>query len=405
MESTRWNLSPRLRKNPFPLTLSNPSNHLPVSMRFFLVATLALILSACGGGGENPPLPSPDDSLQVVAELDTTQITGVAVSGSGRLFVNAPYWSDAHGMSVMEVMEDGSVRPFPNEAMNQPWSDTLGVEPADTFVSVQSVYVDPENPETLWILDPASPKFAGTVAGGVKLIEVDLSNDAIVRTITFDASVAPEGSYLNDVRVTSDQRFAYITDSNLGAVVVVDLANESARRVLDEHPSTSADSTYVPVIGGSEWRTLEGTVPQIASDGIAISPDDASVYLHALTGTRLYRVSAAALNDASLSADNLAEQVEDLGETVVTDGMIADEKGRIYHSALEADAVVRYAPEGTIDTLVQDPRLRWPDSFAIGPDDHLYVTTSQIHLSPQYNRNIDRRRDPYRVFRYPLDGE
>jgi len=172
LEGTRWNLSPRLRKNPFPLTLSNPFNHLPVSMRFFLVATLALILSACGGGGENPPLPSPDDSLQVVAELDTTQITGVAVSGSGRLFVNAPYWSDAHGMSVMEVMEDGSVRPFPNETMNRPWSDTLGVDPADTFVCVQSVYVDPENPETLWILDPASPKFAGTVAGGVKLIEV-----------------------------------------------------------------------------------------------------------------------------------------------------------------------------------------------------------------------------------------
>lgn len=372
-------------------------------MRYLLLALLALSLTACGGSEERGA-PSPDDSLEIVAEFDTTQITGVAMSGSGRLFVNAPFWSDNHGMSVMEVLEDGSVRPFPSEAMNRPWSEDLGVDPSETFVCVQSVYVDPENPETLWILDPALPKFAGTVPGGVKLIEVDLRDDSIQRTISFDESVAPRGSYLNDVRVTADQRFAYITDSNLGALVVVDLETNTARRVLDDHPSTSADSTYVPVIGGSEWRDLEGNVPQIASDGVAITPDDSAVYIHALTGTHLYRVPTAALNDPSLASDSLSAQVEDLGETVVTDGMIVDDAGRLYHSALEADAVIRYLPNGTLDTLVQDPRLRWPDSFALGPDDHLYVTTSQIHLSPQYNRNIDRRRDPYRVFRYPLAG-
>lgn len=373
-------------------------------MRYLLMFFSAVSLMACGGDEENSASPL-EDPLKVVAAFDTTQITGVAVSGSGRLFMNAPFWSDNHGMSVMEVLDDGTVRAFPNESMNRPWSDRLGVDPSETFVCVQSVYVDPENPETLWILDPASPKFAGTVPGGVKLVEVDLRDDSIRRTILFDETVAPQGSYLNDVRVTADQRFAYITDSNLGAVVVVDLETNTARRVLDDHPSTSADATYVPVIGGNEWRDPNGNVPQIASDGVAITPDDSALYIHALTGTSLYRIPTAALNDPTLAPDAVAAEVEDLGETVVTDGMIVDDDGRLYHSALEADAVIRYLPNGSLDTLVDDPRLRWPDSFALGPDDNLYVTTSQIHLSPQYNRNTDRRRDPYCVFRYPLSSQ
>ena len=371
-------------------------------MRYAFAGWLFLLLLA-GCGTEDSSPDAPDARLEGVAAFDTTQITGVAVSGNGRLFVNAPYWSEPHGLSVMEVMDNGSVQPYPNAAMNRPWSDSLGVDPAETFVCVQSVYIDPRNPETLWILDPASPKFAGTVPGGVKLVEVDLAADEIRRTISFDETVAPRGSYLNDVRVSADQRFAYITDSNLGAVVVVDLEYGSARRLLDDHPSTAADSTYVPRIGGRSFRAVGGSVPQIASDGVALSPDDASLYIHALTGLRLYRIPTAALNDPTLPSDTLAARVEDLGETVVTDGMIADAEGRIYHSALELDAVVRWHPDGRLDTLVRDARLKWPDSFALGPENDLFITTSQIHLSPQYNRNIDRRSDPYRVFRYPLE--
>jgi hypothetical protein len=33
---------------------------------------------------------------------------------------------------------------------------------------------------------------------------------------------------------------------------------------------------------------------------------------------------------------------------------------------------------------MQDDRLRWPDSFAQGPDGTMYVTTSRIMDSAQY---------------------
>ena len=58
----------------------------------------------------------------------------------------------------------------------------------------------------------------------------------------FDESVAPEGSYLNDVRFSPDGRWGYITDSGVqGAIVVVDLRSGRARRVLDGDPSTQVD--------------------------------------------------------------------------------------------------------------------------------------------------------------------
>jgi hypothetical protein len=40
---------------------------------------------------------------------------GVAVSAQGRVFVNFPFWSDDHTISVAEVV-DGKLRPFPDES-------------------------------------------------------------------------------------------------------------------------------------------------------------------------------------------------------------------------------------------------------------------------------------------------
>ena len=37
-----------------------------------------------------------------------------------------------------------------------------------------------------------------------------------------------------------------------------------------------------------------------------------------------------------------------------------------------------------LTTLVQDPQLRWPDTFSEGPDGTIYVTTSHIQDSADY---------------------
>src|SRR5947208_17161485 len=68
---------------------------------------------------------------------DTFQLTGVTVSKTGRVFVNYPRWSDVYLNAVVEVLPDGTSRPFPDEAWNR-W-DRKPASARDHFVCVQSV--------------------------------------------------------------------------------------------------------------------------------------------------------------------------------------------------------------------------------------------------------------------------
>ena len=54
-----------------------------------------------------------------------------------------------------------------------------------------------------------------------------------------------------------------------------------------------------------------------------------------------------------------------------------DGRGRLYLSAIEQDAV-KVRDGERITTLVQDKRLRWPDTFSEGPDGTVFVTSSRI---------------------------
>src|SRR5436305_5783955 len=147
---------------------------------------------------------SPAADLEEVASFPNQQVTGVAVSKSGRIFVNFPDWSDDHTISVAEVI-DGKAKAFPSTDMNQPG-------PAGShFLCVQSVYIDAD--DNLWILDPAAPKMKEIVPGGPKLIKVDLKTNQVVQTIPFGEDVAPKRSYLNDVRIDTGSGTALITDS------------------------------------------------------------------------------------------------------------------------------------------------------------------------------------------------
>jgi len=356
---------------------------------FSLAIVACVLLGLAGCDWMDAP---PTFSLKTVAESDR-QWTGIAVTQEGRIFVNFPRWSDEVPFSVGELLPDGSVAPYPGDAWNR-WHDSLS--PADHFVCVQAVFVDDEN--SLWVLDPANPKFSGVVAGGPKLIQIDVTENEVVRVFPFDSTIAPAASYLNDVRIDTERDVAYISESGLGAIIVVNLVTGDARRLLAEHPSTKSED-IVLTIEGEEWIRPGGIKPQVHCDGIALSPQKDFIYFQALTGRNLYRIATSILLDSTLSDSALGLAVQLVDATGAADGIIFGGDGWLYLSSLEYNAIRRFNPTSeTLETAVADRRISWPDSFARDGDSALYFTTAQIHKGGTVN-------EPYHVFRLSLPGD
>jgi len=95
--------------------------------------------------------------------------------------------------------------------------------------------------------------------------------------------------------------------------------------------------------------------------------------------------------------------VVSLGEKGASDGLETDALGRIYITDYEHNAI-RIRSNGMLETLVQDPRLLWPDSLWLATDGYLYVTANQLHRQPSFHEGHDLRRPPYHLFRTPVDA-
>jgi len=348
-----------------------------------LIGMIALLLLLAGCNKKEKKQDEPSAIQEIASSED--QWTGITISEKGRMFVNFPRWSSDINMSVAEIKEDGKTIPFPNEKWNS-WNSNKE-HPENYFVCVQSIVVDDNN--NLWILDTGNPQFKGVIPYAPKLVKVDLKSGKVVDKVVFGFDVLKDNSYLNDLRINTETKHIYITDSNDGAIVVFNYENGNVRRLLDDHYSTEPELPLV--IKGNPWRTSEGELNFVASDGIALDSDNKYLYYHALTGLSLYRIGTKYLEDTSINQFSMKNHVEFVARTGASDGLIAGPDDAIYHSNVEENAIIRYNQNGTIDTVAHDKRIKWPDTFTFGKKGNLFFTTSQIHITnPE---------EPYKIFK------
>ena len=326
-----------------------------------------------------PAIKMPRFKLQEVAAF-RHQVTGVAVSADGRVFVNFPRWTEDSPISVAEL-EHGVLKPYPDEKWNS-WRNAGGPAPSprDHFVCVQSVVAD--NRGNLWVLDPASPGIDKVVPGGPKLVRIELATNKVAQVIHFGEDVALQGSYLNDVRIHPDGKSAFITDSGArGAIVVVDLDSGSAHARLDGHPSTQPEKGVEVAVSGEKLKRPDGRPFQVAADGIALSRDGRTLYWQALTARTLYRIDTAAL--LSDNPDDATRKIEKVGTTHVSDGLLMTRDDKLFLTAPEEGEIRAWNGERS-EMVVNDATLSWPDTLAEGPDGTIYVTSSRLHEMPWF---------------------
>ena len=375
-----------------------------MNRRLTLLAPAA-VLSALAVGctpkltGRMAPAPLIPAKIQMLPVAESPrQWTGVAVSHTGRIFVNFPRWSDDVPISVAEL------RPAPSEGFSlerrplvpvafpdAAWQAyTQGADPKNMFVCVQSVVID--DLDALWVVDAGAPKMGEIVPTAPRLIKIDLASNQVARIYPIDVPAIEKTSYLNDVRVDTTRGIAYLTDSGAGAILTINLNTGEVQRRLSGHGSVMSEHA-TPVIGNKPWLR-NGQPPEVHSDGIALSPDGKWLYYHALTARTLYRIPTDVLLSTT-DVGTINRALQNLGRTGPTDGMEYDANDCIFLTQLDQNAIVRFQPNGAgnrLQTLAQDPAIAWPDSLAIGPDGALYFTTSQINLQPSPP-------NPYRLFK------
>lgn len=137
------------------------------------------------------------------------------------------------------------------------------------------------------------------------------------------------------------------------------------------------------VTGGGEVTRMFGDV--IVTNGIAFSPDNRTLYF---TDTRRYRtwqfdfdLDGGTIRNRRLFADYMATKER-------PDGACVDVAGGLWTAFFSGGRLVRYRPDGQIDTVVPLPVTN-PTCLCFGGSDlkTLYVTTARKFLNPRQLRD------------------
>ena len=381
----------------------------PILGRAFRPITV-LIASLCGSLSATAQLPPSRTmvvgDLELVAPLAGDQPAGVAISGSGRLFVTYPRHDGDVAFTVGEI-KSGHAVAYPTAELNHATVDRA----KDTLFSVQTLQVDAS--EHLWLLDTGTLQFGKPpVQGAPKLVEVDLASNQVIRTVQLPQEVLVPNSALKDFRFDFDHGpggVVFITDSAPGAeaMIVLDLQSEHGMRRLIGSPTVSAKGGVTPIVGFQpllDWpiapKAQGAPKPWLVGlNALELSADKKTVYFSAFTGRRLYAVDAGSLADPAFDNGKLIGTIKELGPIGMAGHFSLDTNGRLYFMDMEQNAIYRRTPDGRVTALVVDPRLIWPDTMAIGNDEYLYVTTSQQDLRAEFHDGDELRKQPYGLYR------
>jgi sugar lactone lactonase YvrE len=329
---------------------------------------------------------------QLVSVAQTSRFVwnGVTVSSDGRIFVNVPRSLQGGSVpSVGVVDKRGRVQPYPGGAWNA-WAPGSPAEHA--FVGTNAVRIGPDG--DLWVVDTGSPSFgADTVAGGPKVVRIDLRRNQVVKIYSIDSPVAQAHSYLDDIRFNG--RRAYLTDTGVPGLVVLDLVTGHARRVLDHDRSMTGTR---PIVVDGEIVRFRNKPLIVNADQLEVSPDRQWLYYQPLSGP-LWRVPTRDLDDESLTPGEVSRSVEAWYNTPALGGTAMDKLGNLYLEDTENDTLLKLTRERRVERLITDHRrLHWADAPWIDRG-WLYLPEAQLDRLPIFHNGVSEIQWPLHIYK------
>jgi sugar lactone lactonase YvrE len=354
-----------------------------------LITTVAWI--RYGGGDPYPDVStSPllrEDSLEEVLAYPLP-IGNVAVNANGRIFFTVHPEARPRGNKLLEYIDGASV-PYPDGPSQQRLFDT-----------VLGVAIDRHN--RLWTIDHGNHGMRTA-----RLLAFDLDTNELIHDQPFDKEIAPMGSFLQDLQVSADGKTVVIADASFWrkqpAIIVYDVATATARRILDSHPSVSAENFVIR--NRNQTMSFVGGIVSLRGgvDGIALGNE--WLYFAALSGSTLYRVGLRDIIDPSIPVAQIAARVERYATKPLSDGLSLDNDGNVYITDVEHNSIFLVNRYRDLRTLIRSTSIRWPDALSFGPDGWLYVADSALSDVVLRPREHIRSEGPYRIFRFRPGAE
>jgi sugar lactone lactonase YvrE len=327
-----------------------------------------------------------ESNFDILASLDKGP-GNVTVMDNGRIILSMHQFYQPK-YTVVEY-KDKSLVPFPNKELSD--FSSKSVLKLD---SVLGIHADANG--IVWMLDNG-------MRSGVtpKLVGWDTKADKLHRVINLPAPITPKDEFVNDFAVDTQRKQIFISDPAGGAnaaLIVVNLNNETARRVLEGHASVvpeAVDLVIDHVAIQVQDKSGQLVRPHIGVNPITEDLNNEWVYFGPMHGHSLYRIKADDLADETLDARVLANRVQRYSDKPISDGMTIDKDNNIYLGELAANAIGVISADRKYHRLAQCPRLSWVDSFSFGPAGQLVAVVNRLHQSSTLNGGVSQSKPPY----------
>lgn len=299
------------------------------------------------------------------------------------IYLTVPRWhGNSHPLNVAIVPrpDDGEILPKSTSLAAFPDWEMQKIGDCNAFQFVQSMEVESDG--LMWLPDNGRQfRVRGSVCTP-KLVIMNLKTGKLLHRYNFPENIVPRsGSFLNDIALNvanPNDKFAYITDSDRGRLIVYSLKTDKSWLV--QHSSMRADlagATFSFLNPPARLRIADNNI-----NGIAVSPaitGSKYIFYSPLTSLKMFRMDAAAANSENVAISNVGDFVVEVGEKrSQTDGLAMDDKGNLYMQEVTGNALTVWPTSRPWrqDRLAQSNNsLIWADTMAVDKQGWLWATT------------------------------
>lgn len=331
----------------------------------------------------NPELAPMKGELRTVAVLPIRP-GNTAATPDGRVFSTIHPMDGDHDVQLIEVTGPHSYRAWPSTEV-QTLSGNYSEATIDSPLGIALDGVG-----GLWITD------MGNHLGQTRIWGFDIASGELIKKIALPADIAPKSSFIQDLVVDPDRGWIYLADIANPSLLAVDIETGEAHR-FDGYASMEAQPKARMVIEG-EAIQFGGAPASVGVNPVTLSSDGTTLFFGAMNGLDWYSVPTRLLREGAKRAD-INAAIERVGPKPVSDGADTGPDGTHYFTNLNDNGVDTMKNGGSLQPLVRDERLAWPDSVRLGADGWLYVAVNQLHKAPPFTGAGDEGKPPYYIYK------